>query len=177
MKSVIKAALVGLALSLPASGAFAQGVSDSRVATMADWAVFVESNPTECWIVSTPKESVHTRGGRRVSVRRGDIYLLVTFMPSKNVKGQVSFVGGYPFAKNNPVKIEIDGKSYMLPAIDGEIAWPANESEDAKLVAAMKKGVKAYVIGQSQRGTITKDTFSLVGFTAAVEEAAKRCGG
>jgi hypothetical protein len=31
------------------------------------------------------------------------------------------------------------------------------------------------ISAQSARGTLTKDTFSLLGFTAAVEDAEKRC--
>jgi len=39
----------------------------------------------------------------------------------------------------------------------------------------MKAGSSAIVTGRSARGTVTKDTFSLLGFTAALEEAATRC--
>jgi len=41
----------------------------------------------------------------------------------------------------------------------------------------MKRGATAVVTGISKRGTITKDTFSLLGFTAALEDVEKRCGG
>ena len=41
----------------------------------------------------------------------------------------------------------------------------------------MKRGANAVLSGRSGRGTNTQDTFSLLGFTAAVEDAAKRCGG
>jgi len=43
------------------------------------------------------------------------------------------------------------------------------------VVAAMKRGKSAVLSARSSRGTITKDTFSLLGFTAAVDDAAKRC--
>ena len=58
---------------------------------------------------------------------------------------------------------------------EGEWAWPATASDDAKIITAMKRGAQAVLIGRSARGTQTKDTFSLLGFTAAVEEAEKRC--
>jgi len=45
------------------------------------------------------------------------------------------------------------------------------------MVTAMKRGASAIITGVSGRGTVTKDTFSLLGFTAAVEDAEKRCGG
>jgi hypothetical protein len=40
----------------------------------------------------------------------------------------------------------------------------------------MKRGSNAIVTAVSSRGTTTKDTFSLLGFTAAVEDAEARCG-
>jgi hypothetical protein len=35
--------------------------------------------------------------------------------------------------------------------------------------------VDAVLTAESSRGTTTKDTFSLMGYTAAVEEAEQRC--
>ena len=60
---------------------------------------------------------------------------------------------------------------------EGEWAWPASPQDDAKIITAMKRGATAVLTARSARGTITKDTFSLLGFTAAVEDAEKRCSG
>ncbi|NQV67967.1 MAG: hypothetical protein HQ493_05715, partial [Rhodobacteraceae bacterium] len=46
---------------------------------------------------------------------------------------------------------------------------------DAVILTAMKKGALAIVTGLSNKGTSTQDTFSLKGFTAAMEEAEARC--
>ncbi|NHB78058.1 invasion associated locus B family protein [Rhodobacter calidifons] len=146
--------------------------STNRVATMTDWNVFTEENPKECWGVSKPKETVNTRDGQPVSVRRGDILLFVTFRPGK--PGEISFTGGYPFASGSTVDVAIDGVSYQL-FTDGEWAWPGSAEEDAKLLAAMKKGTTAVLTARSGKGTQTKDTFSLRGFTAAMTDAETRC--
>ena len=69
------------------------------------------------------------------------------------------------------------GDSTFALATDGDWAWPATPQEDAQVVAAMKRGADAVLTARSSRGTITKDTFSLLGFTAAVEDAQKRCSG
>lgn len=148
--------------------------STNRVATKTDWSVFTEATPQECWGVSAPKETVNTRDGRTVSVRRGDILLFVTFRPGNGGKGEVSFTGGYPFAPGSTVNMKIDAESYEL-FVDGEWAWPANPADDASVLAAMKRGASAVLTARSARGTQTKDTFSLLGFTAAMEEAEKRC--
>ena len=166
---------VGL-MGLMASGATAQEQSTNRVAAKTDWSVFVEDNPTECWGVSTPKETVNSRDGRVVAVNRGQTLLMVFYRPSAGAKGQVAFTGGYPFASGSTVNMEISGSTFEL-FTEGEWAWPATTDDDAKIITAMKRGANAVLSGRSGRGTNTKDTFSLLGFTAAVEDAAKRCGG
>ena len=164
------------ALALVGSGAVAQEQSTNRVAAKTDWSVFVEDNPTECWGVSTPKEVVNTRDGRVVAVNRGQTLLMVFYRPSAEAKGQVAFTGGYPFASGSTVNMNISGNEFEL-FTEGEWAWPATTADDAKIIAAMKRGADATLTARSSRGTQTKDTFSLLGFTAAVEDAEKRCGG
>ena len=175
MRKTLKLITVMCGLALAATAGLAQSTSNNKVSEKTDWSVFVDQNPTECWSVSQPKESVNTRSGRVVSVKRGDILLFVFFRPSEKVDGQVTFTGGYPFAPDSRVKLAIDGKSYELPAVQGEWAWAASPEDDAKIIAAMKRGAKAVLTARSKRGTTTKDTFSLTGFTAAYDDSKKRC--
>jgi hypothetical protein len=163
-------------MALAAFPAAAQEQSTNRVAAKTDWSVFVEDNPTECWGVSTPKESVNTRDGRVVAVNRGQTLLMVFYRPSAGAKGQVAFTGGYPFAAGSTVNMDISGNTFEL-FTEGEWAWPATTDDDAKIITAMKRGATAILAGRSGRGTNTKDTFSLLGFTAAVEDAENRCAG
>lgn len=162
------------AVSVPVSPVAAQDVSTNRVDAKTDWSVFEENDPRECWAVSTYKESVNTKGGRVVAVTRGDILLWVFYRPGGGISGQVSFTGGYPFASGSTVNVQIGDSSFEL-FTEGEYAWPATPADDAKLITAMKRGATAVISAQSSRGTNTKDTFSLLGFTAAVEEAENRC--
>ncbi len=163
-----------VAALMTGSFAHAQETTDNRVAANTDWSVFVEDNPTECWGVSAPKETVNTRDGQVVQARRGEILLFVFYRPNASVSGQVAFTGGYPFASGSTATLDIGGTQFQL-FTEGEWAWPATPEDDARIVAAMKRGSGAVITAQSGRGTVTKDTFSLLGFTAAVEEAAKRC--
>ncbi|MCV6823031.1 MULTISPECIES: invasion associated locus B family protein [Halocynthiibacter] len=171
-----RSAIIGsAALAIVAGGAaFAQS-SENRVATNTDWSVFVEDDPTECWVVSAPKETVNKKDGRVVAVRRSDILLFVTYRPGSNVDGEVSFTGGYPFANGSTVSVKVGESTFEFFTKD-ENAWPATSGDDKKIVTAMKRGTSAIVTGRSTRGTVTQDTFSLLGFTAAIEEAEKRCG-
>ncbi len=158
------------AFSLMAMGAYAQE-SSNRVAANTDWSVFVEGNPQECWSVSKPKETVNTKNGSVVAVKRGDILLFVSFRPGAN--GEVSFTGGYPFRDKSTVSLTVGTDTYQM-FTDGEWAW-SKQGDDAKIIAAMKKGATAVLVGESGRGTRTQDTFSLLGFTAAVDDAGARC--
>ncbi len=171
MTSLFGRTLGVAAFCLLTTGAFAQE-STNRVDTMTDWSVFVEESPKECWGVSKPKETVNTREGAPVSVNRSEILLFVTFRPGK--AGEISFTGGYPFAGGSTVDVAIDGNSFQL-FTDGEWAWPGSAEDDAALLAAMKKGTSAVMKARSGKGTQTADTFSLRGFTAAMEDAEKRC--
>ena len=84
-----------LGLGLLSSAALAQ-TSTNQVASNTDWSVFVEDSPKECWGVSAPKESVNTRDGQTVAVRRGDVLLFVFYRPGAAVQGQVAFTGPPP---------------------------------------------------------------------------------
>ncbi|MEM6306796.1 MAG: invasion associated locus B family protein [Pseudomonadota bacterium] len=150
--------------------------STNRVAAETDWSIFTDDNPKECWAVSAPKETVNTRGGQVVDVRRSEILLIVFERPEEGLKGQVAFTGGYPFAPGRPIELDVDGTKFNLSTKE-EWAWPATPEDDAKVIAAMKRGAKATITGRSSRGTVTKDEFSLLGFTAAVTKAAELCRG
>lgn len=174
MGTTTKIAGVLAALSLTGA-AMAQDTSTNRVATKTAWSVFTEDNPTECWSVSAPEKSVFLREGRIVADRSRDQPLLMVFYrPSAGATGQVAFTGGYPFKNGSTVDIEISGSSFSM-FTEGEWAWPASTTDDAKIVTAMKRGAAAVVTGLSSRDTTTKDTFSLLGFTAATEDAETRC--
>ena len=142
------------AASLIASGVFAQDQSTNRVAQKTKWSVFVEDNPTECWSVSAPEESVNSRGGRVVAATRSQILLMVFYRPSEGAKGQVAFTGGYPFASGSTVNVNISGNEFEM-FTEGEWAWPASASDDAKMVTAMKRGASAVISAVSGRGTAT----------------------
>lgn len=59
--------------------------------------------------------------------------------------------------------------------VDNDKAWAVSEKTDKELVAAMKKGERMIVTGESSRGTATKDTYSLSGFTAAYRAISAKC--
>ena len=176
MTSWMTGAVAGASMALLAGVAAAQtttGQSDNLVATKTDWSVFTEDSPKECWGVSSPKQTVNSRDGKPVTVKRSDILLFVTFRPGQG-GAETSFTGGYPFAPGSKVSLNVDGTKFEM-VTDGEWAWSSSPDEDAKVLAALQKGGSAVLTARSAKGTQTEDTFSLRGFTAAMTEAADRC--
>lgn len=163
---------VAIALAGPALAQNAE-----RVAAHTDWAVFVAGSPKECYIVSPPTTSVARRDGQTVDVNRGDIRLFVAFRPGEGVSNEVSFTGGYPFQSGSTVTLKVGASTFAMTPGSGEAgewAW-TSPSDDASAVAALRGGASAEITGVSSRGTTTIDTFSLMGFTAAVSDADARC--
>ena len=169
------AGLAGALMAIVATAAGAQATFES-VATQRDWFVFEAGTGREkvCWIVSKPKGWTARRGNQTVQVNRGDVYLMVSNRPAANVRNEVSTVIGYTFRQGSEVRVDIGSDRFTL-FTDDDKAWAEDAAADAKLIEAMKRGTEAVLTGVSSRGTTTIDTYSLLGFTAALEDAAARC--
>ena len=148
-----------------------------------DWQIYQTASDCpqkECGASSSPVNTVNTRGGRTVQVRRGTIKLFVTATALNSADSAlVSFNSGYPFADDSDVLAAIDNATEFTfqigpEAANAEWAWPL-PTDDDRLVEAMKRGGRIILSGTSGRGTNTRDTFSLKGFTAALENAVKLC--
>ena len=73
--------------------------------------------------------------------------------------------------------ISAQAKVFSAPWANTMASWPASAADDVKIITAMKRGTDAVLTARSARGTQTKDSFSLLGFTAAIEDGEKRCSG
>ncbi|RDW13447.1 invasion associated locus B family protein [Paracoccus thiocyanatus] len=173
LKFAPRAAAAAAAIAIAASSPVLAQDSTNVIGTEGDWTVFSATSPKECWAVSAPKSTQNLdANGKPREVTRGDIRLYVAYRPDQS--GEVSFSGGYPFAGDSTVEVNVDGNVFKL-FTEGESAWTGSPAEDAKLVSALRGGSSAIVTGRSARGTITKDTFSLSGITAATNKAQAAC--
>lgn len=165
-------AAIAIPTLVPAPAAAQQ--SANRVEAYRDWSVFTaDAGGPVCWIVTQPQSSVAKRGGKPVQVRRGDIYLTVAIRPRQGVTNEIAMVAGYPFKDGSKVKAEIGSKNFDL-FTEGEHAWTYPD-DDGNVIGAMRAGSAAVFTGESSRGTVTVDRFSLLGFTDALEAAQNRC--
>ncbi|MEM1314957.1 MAG: invasion associated locus B family protein [Pseudomonadota bacterium] len=170
---LLAAAAITAAAAVLAEPAAAQQTAN-RVEAYRDWSVFTaDDGGPVCWVVTQPQSSTATRGGQRVQVRRGDIYLMVAIRPQQGVANEVSVVSGYPYREGSTTRAEI-GSTRLEMFTRGENAW-LRPGQDDGMVEAMKRGSVAVVTGTSSRGTVTTDRFSLLGFTDALNAARGRC--
>ncbi len=106
--------------------------------------------------------------------KRGEIFVFVTHRPGDKELNKVSFETGYTFKDPSKVRVTIDGRAYTLYT-DGSTAWSYNSKDDSRMVKAMRAGNTMIMEGTSSRGTKTRDTYSLGGFTAAHNSINKAC--
>ena len=98
--------------------------------------------------------------------QRGDIYVIITHRPGEGTRDEVSVVAGYPYKKDSTVEMKIGDLKKTLFTQD-DAAWAADKETDQELVQAMIRGHSMVVKGTSSRGTLTTDSYSLLGFTKA----------
>lgn len=164
-------AVYGLALASPA-----EAQTHTRVDAKRDWSIFEAAGEKSkvCWIVSQPLKTVAMRGGQQVEVRRGDIFLMVAVRPADGVTNEISYIAGYPFRPGSNVEAKV-GATQLTMFTDGENAWFKDAADDTRAIGVLKAGSQIELRGTSSRGTTTVDTFSLLGFTAALDAAQSRC--
>jgi Invasion associated locus B (IalB) protein len=165
MRGIFTSILIS-ALALGGTAAMAE--DPTKLGAFKDWEAYTYKAPDSkvCFAFSSPKKSEPAKA------KRDAIRFIVTNYPGRKVKGEISTVIGYPFKEGSPVKLTIDEKSFDLFPV-GDTAW-AGET-DAEIVAAMKKGTSLKVSGTSWKGTVTTDSYSLAGISAAIDEINGSC--
>ncbi len=106
----------------------------------------------------------------------------------RKARNEVQTLVGYPMRPSSDTffhSATVDGKRYAMRSIPDDASTQSNESEGAWLastedepgfVAALKAGTKLVVTGTSNRsGLELSDTYSLAGFTAAMDAIDKAC--
>jgi len=156
------------ALLLCAVPALAQDAK--LIDVLKDWSAFseTENGKAICYVGSLPKkqEGKYTK--------RGDALILVTHRPAEKSFDVVSIQAGYVYNKGSEVEATIGERRFEL-FTRGGYAWAKDSKTDRQMVAAMKGGKTMVVKGTSSRGTLTTDTYSLSGFTAAYGAMGKVC--
>jgi invasion protein IalB len=190
------AAFVGFlslcAIALPAS-AFAAAVKKPPekpaadkpllVATFGDWGVYQSKagKGRICYTLAQPKERLPAE------LKRDAGYAFISDRPSEGVRNEISFIMGFDIAdaeaadagarKKAPGKDAIavvgDQSFDLLPK--GANLWVKNAAKEGQLIDEMRKGVKLVVKAASKKGNATTDSYSLTGFSQALDRVQKDC--
>lgn len=164
-KALARAALAaGLALTL-----LAPARAETVLGQHRDWTArsYDENGATVCNMFSAP-----TRDEGNYT-RRGDIIAFVTHRPDGQQWNVIAIDMGYPIQEGSEVSVEIGSERFAL-FTRGDLAF-SYPRDDAALVRAMRAGSEMVVRGTSSRGTATRDTYSLMGFTAAHNAINQAC--
>ena len=105
--------------------------------------------------------------------KRGNFYILV-YKNIGNPDKVVQIEAGYNYNVTSDIIVNIDKGDYKFYTTDN-VPTAAWTEEDSKVIFAMKKGLELKVRGESSRGTITNDTYTLNGFTAAYNKLNEEC--
>jgi hypothetical protein len=183
----------------PKSGAKEEASKPALVATFGDWNVFVGEvgKGHICYTLAQPKSR------EPASLTRDPGYAFISDRPSEGVRNEVSFIMGFDVSGGDtaeaktdakpgekPTKSDAKSKTSPAPApvalVDqasfemlpkGGNLWVKNAAKESALIAEMRKGVKLVVKAASLRGHQSIDTYTLSGFTQAMDRLQKECPG
>ena len=150
---------------------FTEDEKTKKLGNFGNWSVYSKSQKL-CYMIAEPEKSegkYKVRGRVRIVVYRNS--------DKKENNNLVGFDFGYTFPENSKATIEIDtNKAFKLTTF-GQTAWTGNKTKtDRQIINEMTNGNTLIAVGQSRRGTTTKDTYSLEGFTKAFEKITNYCG-
>ncbi len=145
-------------------------VKSKELGKYNDWSAYAEGEGKNlaCLAVSKPKNA---EGDYK---RRGEIFAVVTHLPGQNKWNEFSIIAGYNYKADSNPEVTIGDAKFQL-FTSGSRAWSFSPPDDEKIIKVLKSSMKMRVIGTSTRGTITTDTYSLVGFSKAYQKINEAC--
>lgn len=140
------------------------------VATYKDWIVYKLDlgGDTVCYAVTEPTDKSPR------SVNHGDVFFLVANWKSGVAQNQPNFVAGYDLRDAPEPVVRVGSDKWDMYVSDKE-GFIEKDTDEKRLVTAMKRGSNMRLSAVSERGTATNYTFSLLGISAALERAEKEC--
>ena len=166
--SIIKNFIILILVSLFAVSVNSQEVK--KVGKFKDWETIIITEQTGkvCFAQSVPVLQAPKSNPREAR-------MFVSFRPAEKINDEISVTGGYEFNNQNSI-IATSGKSkYKFDIAQEGFAWIADNKLENKMIKTMKKGSRIMITGHNQKGSQTKDHYSLLGFTKAYNAAKTSC--
>ncbi len=164
----LRAAAAVAVVALAGSIALAQNIK--AIGTFSSWTAFSHGDGGSllCFATAQPTKQEPT------SAKRSPAFIYVSSWPKDGVKAEVSVRVGYPLRNGSDVTLAVGNTSFKL-FVHGDRAYVADAGDELKLLDAMRKGSTVTVVGTSERGTTTTDTYSLAGISQALQAVATNC--
>jgi invasion protein IalB len=165
-----------------------------KLGTFGDWSVFHSGagKAKLCYVLAEPK----TREPQDDKDTKA--YAFISERPAEKVRNEISFVMGFEVATGSAPAESKDRKKSKKSRKDDEAAappsptaavgdeefdliprgndlWVKNPAEEGKVIEEMRKGASLVIKVGSKRGRQATDTYSLSGFSQAVDKALKDC--
>jgi hypothetical protein len=157
------------------------------IGSYGDWRVY-HSAPGKakiCYLLAEPKKR------DPADAKHDKAYAFISERPAERVRNEISFVMGFEVATAADLKdrkkkakasdaadptVEIGDAEFDL-APKGSDLWVKNPAEEGKVIDEMRKGSSLVIKAAAKRGGRTEDTYSLSGFSQAIDKALKDCAG
>jgi hypothetical protein len=159
-------------MALLGATAVAVAQTPNSIGSFKVWNAYVSTDTDGkiCFIASQPTD---TKYSQNIS-GRDPAFFMVTSIPAKSIRNEASTIIGYPFQESSKVTVDVDGTKFTM-FTDRDSAWIEVPAQEPQRIDAMKAGTRMTVEGTSRRGTVSTDTYSLSGVSAALAAIAKEC--
>jgi hypothetical protein len=153
------------------------------VASFGDWGVYQTqaAKGRVCYTLAQPKDRAPA------DLKRDAAYAFISDRPGEGVRNEISFIMGFdvanspdaaPASKKKGADKEamaiVGDQSFELLAKTSNL-WVKNAAKEGQLIDEMRKAGKLQVKAASKKGNLTTDTYSLAGFSQALDRVQKDC--
>lgn len=163
--AAVASVVVGvLAAATPASA------EQTLIAEVGAWRAIqaVQGGRRYCFVIASPTQRTP------LELKRDPASFFVSLRPKSAGGGtEISIEFGYPLTPTGNV-VSVDDEGFVL-VTRGETGWLEQETDEVRLVKAMRAGLDLRVTARSARGNRTTDVYGLRGFSGALTELQKRC--
>ncbi|MDE2181715.1 MAG: hypothetical protein KGJ78_01700 [Alphaproteobacteria bacterium] len=171
---MLRFASVAPLVALIAFAAAAAADAPQLIGSSKSWSAFQASTGSGkvCYALARPK-TVEPR-----KAARDPIFFLVSDWPGRKVQGELQVVPGYPYKDGEPVVAQVGSTKvefFTRNSGSSGAAWVKDPDQESSLLSAMRRGNTITVSGVSERGTRTRDTYSLAGITKALDLIRDAC--
>lgn len=162
-------AITAIALTAGIAVASAQ-TGPTLLGTHDAWEAYknTDGRGTVCWAVTQPQTK------EPATAKRDAIYFIITTWPKQKILNEPSVVIGYQFKETSEATIQVGSDKFNF-FTKGDGAWLTDKAEEQRLITAMRGNGEMSVKGMSRRGTLTTDTYSLKGLSAALDKVTEGC--